>query len=84
MELLKRDLSTAVNRISDLLQNANDLLNREVLLPQTTSMAKAQEATLEYRNQLQQSKENIRKSIEFEYKVRISLSTVNIRSCGIN
>ncbi|KAM7539973.1 hypothetical protein Aperf_G00000041104 [Anoplocephala perfoliata] len=69
VELLKRDLGATVNRINDLLQNAYDLLNKEVLLPQTTSMGKAEEATSEYRTELLKSKENIRKSMEFEYKI---------------
>ncbi|KAM3181846.1 hypothetical protein ACTXT7_013554 [Hymenolepis weldensis] len=69
IEILKRDYDSAMNHMNDLLQNANELLNKEVLLPQTTSMQKAEEATSEYKHQLQASKEKITKSLEYEYKL---------------
>nr|CDS27008.2 nesprin 1 [Hymenolepis microstoma] len=69
IENLKRDFEFVLNHMNDLLQNANNLINKEVLLPQTTSMQKAEEATSEYSHQLKDSKEKILKSLEYEYKL---------------
>ncbi|VDN96923.1 unnamed protein product [Rodentolepis nana] len=69
IENLKRDFDLALNHMNDLLRNANELINKEVSLPQTTSMQKAEEATSDYSHQLQDSKEKIIKSLEYEYKL---------------
>lgn len=53
-----------------MLRAATDLLNKEICLPQTTSMEKAEEVTSEYRKQLQTTKEDLLKRLEVEYNVR--------------
>ena len=60
--------------MSGMLQDAADLLGKEILLPQTTSMQKAEEATQEYRDQLEATKKNLIKKLEIEYNVGSNLS----------
>ncbi|KAH9285528.1 Nesprin-1 [Echinococcus granulosus] len=74
VETLKGDLDQTLNRMNEMLQAATDLLNREVCLPQTTSMQKAEEATSEYRNQLQTTKEDLLNHLETEYNMAKELS----------
>ncbi|VDM15794.1 unnamed protein product [Hydatigera taeniaeformis] len=74
IEMLKRDLDQTIYRMNEMLQTATDLLNKEVCLPQTTSMQKAEEATSEYRNQLQAIKEDLLKNLQTEYNLAKDLS----------
>lgn len=71
---MKRDFTTALDRMSGMLQAASDLLSKEILLPQTTSLQKAEEATQEYRDQLEATKKEIIKEIEIEYNVCVAIS----------
>ncbi|KAL5965768.1 hypothetical protein TSMEX_006503, partial [Taenia solium] len=74
VEMLKRELDQTMNRMNEMLQTATDLLNKEVCLPQTTSIQKAEEATSEYRKQLQITKEDLLEHLEVEYNLAKELS----------
>ncbi|VDD77662.1 unnamed protein product [Mesocestoides corti] len=74
VESLKRDFEAVVGRMNDMLQATVDLLNKEVQLPQTTSIQRAEEATLEYRNLLKAAKESLLKDVEIQYLLAKEIS----------
>lgn len=72
IEVLKRDHENAMKKMNEMLKQVTDLVNMEIYLPQTTSVEKAEAATLEYRKQLQEMKERLLKEAEVEYRVSVA------------